>query len=77
MQQLTTRWPQFKALRHSYAGTRFEEQRQLQIPQKHKASVLDSTLRVEMDALGSKLTTPSRDIHWKPLWRDPQAHDRQ
>jgi len=33
-------------LRQRYAGTRFEEQRQLHLPQKHKATVLDSTLHV-------------------------------
>ena len=57
-QQLTAHWPQFKALRQSYAGTRFEEQRMLHIPQRHKATVQDSTLRMEMNALESKLTTP-------------------
>jgi hypothetical protein len=31
-QQLTKQWPQFKALRQHYAGTRFEEQRQLHLP---------------------------------------------
>ena len=41
----------FKALRQHYAGTRFEEQRQLHMPQKHKATVPDSTLRVEMNNL--------------------------
>jgi hypothetical protein len=38
----------FKALRQRYAGTRFEEQRQLHRPQKHKSTVQDSALRVEM-----------------------------
>ena len=37
--------------RQRYAGTRFEEQRQLHMPQKHKATVPDSTLRVEMNNL--------------------------
>ena len=32
-------WPQYKALRQRYAGTRFEEQRQLHLPQKLKATV--------------------------------------
>jgi hypothetical protein len=31
--------PSHKALRQRYAGTRFEEQRQLHLPQKHKATV--------------------------------------
>ncbi len=34
-----------------YAGTRFEEQRMLHMPQKHKATIQDSTLRMEMNAL--------------------------
>jgi hypothetical protein len=34
-----------------YASTRFEEQRQLHLPQKHKATVSESTLRVEMNGL--------------------------
>ena len=45
-QQLIAHWPQFKALRQRYAGTRFEEQRMLHMPQKHKATVPDSTLRI-------------------------------
>ena len=32
-QQISTHWPQFKALRQRYAGRRFEEQRQLHMPQ--------------------------------------------
>jgi hypothetical protein len=50
-------WPQYKAIRQRYAGTRFEEQRQLHLPQKHKATVPDSTLRVAMNVLESKPTT--------------------
>jgi len=50
-QQLTKEWPQYKALRQRYAGTRFEEQRQLHLPQKHKAKVPKSILRLEMDGL--------------------------
>ena len=50
-QQLTKQWPQYKALRQRYAGTCFEEQRQLHLPQKHKATVPDSTLRIEMNGL--------------------------
>jgi hypothetical protein len=46
-EQLTKHWAPFKALRQRYAGTRFEEQRQLHLPQKYKATVPDSTLRVE------------------------------
>jgi hypothetical protein len=35
-QQLTKEWPQYKALRQRYAGTRFEEQCQLHLPQKQR-----------------------------------------
>ncbi len=46
-QQLTKHWPQLKALRQHYASTRFEAQRQLHLPQKHRATVPESSLRVE------------------------------
>jgi hypothetical protein len=46
-EQLTKNWVPFKALCQHYAGTRFEEQCQLHLPQEHKATVTDSTLRVE------------------------------
>ena len=36
-------------LSQRFAGTRFEEQRQLHMPQKHKATEQDSTLQVEMN----------------------------
>jgi hypothetical protein len=67
-QQLTKEWPQYKALRQRYAGTRFEEQRQLHLPQKHKATVPDSTLRVEMNGLEEQADhAQARDLYWKPL----------
>ena len=67
-QQLSKEWPQYKALRQRYAGTRFEEQRQLHLPQKHKATVPDSTLRVEMNGLEEQADNPqARDLYWKPL----------
>jgi hypothetical protein len=67
-QQLTAHWPQFKILRQRYAGTRFEEQRQLHMPQKHKATVPDSALRMEMNALEAQAdNAKARDLHWKPL----------
>ena len=50
-EQLTKNWAPFKVLRQRYAGTRFEEQRQLHLPQKHKTTVADSTLRMEMNGL--------------------------
>jgi hypothetical protein len=61
------------ALRHYYASTRFEEQRQLNLPQKHKATVPDSTLRVEMNALEEQAdNSKARDLYWKPLsWLGP------
>ena len=50
-EQLTKNWAPFKVLRQSYAGKCFEEHRQLHLPQKHKATVADSTPRVEMNGL--------------------------
>jgi hypothetical protein len=50
-EQITKNWAPFKVLCQHYAGTRFEEQRQLHLPQKHKAAIADSTLRVEMNGL--------------------------
>jgi hypothetical protein len=67
-QQLTKEWPQYKALRQRYAGTRFEEQRQLHLPQKPKVTVPDSTLRIEMNGLEEQAdNTQARDLYWKPL----------
>jgi hypothetical protein len=67
-QQLTAHWPEFKILRQRYAGTRFEEQSQLHMPQKHKATVPDSALRMEMNALETQADNDkARDLHWKPL----------
>jgi hypothetical protein len=61
-------WPQFKALRQHYARTRFEEQHQLHLPQKHKATVPESSLRVEMNALEEQAeNAKARDLYWKPL----------
>ena len=67
-QQLTKHWPKFKALRQHYASTRFEEQCQLQWPQKHKATVLESTLLVEKNGLEEQAdNAKARDLYWKPL----------
>ena len=67
-QQLTKHWPQLKAWRQHYASTRFEEQRQLPLPQKHKATVAESSLRVEMNALEEQAdNAKARDLYWKPL----------
>jgi hypothetical protein len=59
-QHLTKQWPQFKALCQHYAGTRFEEQCQLHLPQKHKATVPESTLLVEMNGLEEQEPTTPR-----------------
>ena len=49
------------------AGT-LEEQRQLHLPQKHKATVADSTLRVEMNGLEEQADNAKvRELFWKPL----------
>ena len=65
-QQLTAHWPQFKALRQRYAGTRFEEQRMLHMPQKHKATVPDSTLRIQtcLQQTYSELPSRSPGLWW-------------
>jgi hypothetical protein len=65
---LTKHWAPFKALRQHYAGTRLEEQRQLHLPQKYKATVPDSTLRVEMNALEEQADYNKAGVlFWKPL----------
>jgi hypothetical protein len=65
-QQLTKHWPQF--LRQHYASTRFEEQRQLHLPQKHKATVPKSSLCVEMSALEEQAdNAKASDLYWKPF----------
>ena len=67
-EQLTKHWAPFKALRQRYAGTRFEEQRQLHLPQKYKATVPDSTLRVEMNNLKEQAdNAKARELFWKPM----------
>jgi len=54
-------------LRQHYAGTRFEEQRQLHLPQTHKATVPESTLRVEMNGLEEQAdNAKAGDLFWKP-----------
>ena len=40
----------------------------LHMPQKHKATVPDSTLRMEMNALEEQVDNDkARELHWKPL----------
>jgi hypothetical protein len=67
-EQLTKNRAPFKVLRQRYASTRFEEQRQVHLPQKHKATVADSTLRVEMNGLEEQPdNAKARELFWKPL----------
>jgi hypothetical protein len=67
-EQLTKNWAPFKVLRQRNGGTRFSEQRQLHLPQKHKATVADSTLRVEMSGLEDQAdNAKARELFWKPL----------
>ena len=66
-EQLTKHWSSFKVLRQRYAGTRFEEQRQLHLPQKHKATVQGSTLRVEMLNLEEQADNAKAQLYWKPM----------
>ena len=77
-QQLTTHWPLFKALRQTFANTRFAQQLQLHLPQKVKATDQDSALRVEMSALEDQAHDgKARELHWKPMsWLGTSAHDR-
>ncbi len=67
-QQLTKHWPQFKVLRQHYASTSFEEKHQL--PQKHKATVLESSLCVEMNRPGgtSRQRQGQRPVLEAPLY---------
>ena len=67
-EQLTKHWAPFKVLRQRYAGTRFEEQCQLHLPQKHKATDTDSTLGMEMNGLEEQADyAKARELFWKPL----------
>jgi hypothetical protein len=67
-QQLTKHRGPFKALGQRYADTCFDEQRQLHLPQKHKATVQDSTLRVQMNALEEQAdNAKARELFWKPM----------
>ena len=66
--QHSTHWAPFKALRQRYAGAPFEQQLQLHLPQKHKATEQDSALRVEMTGLEDQADNAKpRELWWKPL----------
>ena len=42
---------------------------ELHLPQKHKATVPESSLRVEMYSLEEQAdNAKARDLYWKPLW---------
>ena len=76
-QQLTKEWPKYKALRQRSAGTRFAEQRQLHLPQKHKATVPDSNSphRNEWAGGASRQCPGPRPLLEAPFMvRDHQAH---
>jgi hypothetical protein len=67
-EQITNNWAPLKVLRERYVGTRFSEQRHLHLPQMHKATVADSTLRVEMNGLEEQAdNAKARELFWKPL----------
>jgi hypothetical protein len=63
-QQISTHWPEFRALLQHYAGTRFEEQLQFHLPESH---VPYSTLLFEMNGLLQADNANARDFHRKPL----------
>jgi hypothetical protein len=68
MEQLTKNWATFKVLHQRYAGTCFEEQSQLHLPQKRNATFADSTLCMEMNGLEEQAdNTKARELSWKPL----------
>ena len=55
-------------MRQHYVSTRFQAQRQLHLPQKYKATVPESSLRVEMNALEEQAdNAKARDLYWKPF----------
>jgi hypothetical protein len=55
-------------LRQHYTSTQFEEQRQLHLPQKYKATVPESSLRLEINALEEQADNDKAcDLYWKPL----------
>jgi hypothetical protein len=72
---------QYKALLHGYAGTRFEEQLQLHLSQKHKATVPDSTLRIGMNGLEEQANNAqaiylySKPLSWLGTIRPTSAND--
>jgi hypothetical protein len=67
-EQLTKNWEAFKALRQHYVCTWFGEQCQLHLPQKHKATFANSTLRVEMNVLEEQADKAKAIyLYWKPL----------
>ena len=62
--------------RQQYAA-RFEEQRQLHLPQNHKATVPDSTLNVEMTALEEQADNPRPLLQAPRMARDHPSNECQ
>ena len=61
-------WQPFKDLRQRFANTRRMEQLHLHAPQKITATVADSALRVEMEALEPEQEgAPARFLWYKPM----------
>ena len=73
-QQFTRHWLQFKAgLASALCRHALQEQRQLHLPQKHKATDQNSALRVEMNGLEDQAdNAKARDLYLKPS-RGPSA----
>ena len=66
--QLIEEWQPFKDLRQRFANTRRMEQLQLHAPQKITATVAESALRVEMEALEPEQEgAPARSLWYKPM----------
>ena len=78
-QHLTKHWAPYKALRQRYAGTRFEEQRQLHLPQKQgHGPRLHSSSRDECARGASRQRQGPQSLLEVPFMaRDRQAHIRQ
>jgi hypothetical protein len=74
-EQLTKNWAPSKVLRQHHGGTRFSEQRELHLHQKHKATVADSTLRVEMNGLEEQANNAkARELFWKSAAHAPRSY---
>ena len=54
-------------LRQRHVRDYFKEQLQLHLPQKHKATVQGSALRVEMLNLEEQADNAKAQLYWKPM----------